>query len=315
MSNLNKNIFQIGLLTMLIMSIYSNKPGYVQNKFSKYLTPVHMENSADLSNTVSPELFAKLFSDNINAKDLNLKLFEDENKNFTLISVDNKNILINTGNIEITKRLINYLKSQNISQIDYLIFTLPSKENISGATELLKNISVDKVISPIVPEMYSEELENLIIVMKQNNKSFTQLELGEKLALGRANLNVINIGNNSNEESLDNNSLIFSIDFLNKTILFINETNKNKLDNLNLPHCDILKTNIQNVNFLNTILPKITPANIIYSIPQNYTINANEVDILNNSQSNLYQSNKNKIVNLIIMQEEINITMIDNPLI
>lgn len=62
-----------------------------------------------------------------------------------LISNNDNHIMIDTGEEDLEKTILSYLKNNNISKLDYLILTHFDKDHIGSASGVIKNVDVANV--------------------------------------------------------------------------------------------------------------------------------------------------------------------------
>ncbi len=72
----------------------------------------------------------------------------------TLVISDGEAMVIDSGDKDDEHCAVNYLKSQGISEIKYLIATHPHADHIGEMTEILQQFTVDKFIMPKVKDEY-----------------------------------------------------------------------------------------------------------------------------------------------------------------
>lgn len=72
----------------------------------------------------------------------------------TLVISDGEAMVIDSGDRDDEKRAVNYLKSQGIVEIKYLIATHPHADHIGEMTDILQQFKVDKFIMPKVKDEY-----------------------------------------------------------------------------------------------------------------------------------------------------------------
>ena len=101
-------------------------------------------------------------------------------------------IMIDTGNPDDYDNVINYLKGQNIKQLDFLIVTHYHSDHEGEALDILDQINV----------------KNLIVSRYNPNYSkYPQVILNEKDEISCGDINLVNL-NGYNEENENNNSLV-----------------------------------------------------------------------------------------------------------
>lgn len=82
----------------------------------------------------------------------------------TIIRTEGRNMVIDTGNNDQGDYVVNYLKENGITDLDYLILTHPDADHIGGADNVLENIDVETVIMPDVANdtmTYKEVIEDI----------------------------------------------------------------------------------------------------------------------------------------------------------
>ncbi len=146
-----------------------------------------------------------------------------------------KNILIDGGEYDYGENvLLPYLLDKQIVKIDYLIISHCDSDHIGGLFSVLKNIKVEKVFIGIQSK-YSEQLQDLLKIVNNKNIELITLEEGNSVKIEKSvNLQVLWPNRNEiiNENSLNNNSLVFKIIYNNFSILFtgdIEEIAENKI--------------------------------------------------------------------------------------
>lgn len=136
-----------------------------------------------------------------------------------LIQVNNKNILIDGGTKDNSKKLIKYLKSQRVKSLDYIIATHPHEDHIGGLPEIIDAFKVKNFYAPKVTANTSC-FYNLVNSLKRKNlkihsvKAPTILNLDEHTSLSF-------ISPNKNDyKNLNNYSVVSKLQYKNFSFLF-----------------------------------------------------------------------------------------------
>ena len=156
----------------------------------------------------------------------------------SLIVLDNKNILIDTGGIynknDINTSIIPFFKSIGIKKIDYLILTHGDYDHMGWSIELVNNYKVDKVIFNCgnINDLES----NLIKVLnKKNIKYYICLNEID-------NINILNTKEYNNEN--DNSNVVY-LEINGYKFLFMGDAGIDKekdiLNKYNINNIDVLK--------------------------------------------------------------------------
>jgi competence protein ComEC len=102
-----------------------------------------------------------------------------------LIEDDNHFMLIDTGTTASQTALMNYLKSQNIKKIDYLVLTHPHEDHIGGATDVINTYSIGKIYMPKVTTT-TKTYENVINAISAKGLNVSQPALETTFSVGSA---------------------------------------------------------------------------------------------------------------------------------
>ncbi len=221
----------------------------------------------------------------------------------SLIIINNKNILIDTGGIvsyktneEWNKRnkeyslmkdsIILFFKSIGMSKIDYLIITHGDYDHMGESINLINNFKVDTVILNCGNYNYLEK--ELIKVLKSKNIKYYSCI--KELSIDKNKLYFLQTKEYDNEN--DNSNVIYTR-INNYKFVFMGDasvtTEKEILDNYNLPNIDVLKVGhhgsktSSSKEFINKVNPKYG----IISVGKNNRYghpNKEVLDNLNNSK-------------------------------
>lgn len=140
----------------------------------------------------------------------------------TLIRQGDHAMLIDAGNNDKGTAIQSYLQSQKIEKLDYVIGTHPDADHIGGLDVVLYKFSWEKVLMPDL-EKDSRTYEDVIRVIKDQNKTITLPRVGDIYSLGEAEFTIVapqekSYGTNSNDYSIGlrlvfgNNSFLFTGD-------------------------------------------------------------------------------------------------------
>lgn len=154
-----------------------------------------------------------------------------------LISNNDKYIMIDTGEEELSDDILTYFRNNNITKLDYLIITHFDKDHVGSASSIIENIEVTNVLQSNVPKE-SEYYDNYISSLA--NKSITAQTISGDISFELADMKVTV---NGPEESYDNNesnnsSLIVSINYKNTNYLFMGDSQNDRIKDYLSNHTD-----------------------------------------------------------------------------
>lgn len=130
-------------------------------------------------------------------------------------------MLIDAGNNEDGPLLVDYLKEQNITKIDYVVGTHPHEDHIGGLDDIIDNFNIQEVYLPEVMTT-TKTFEDVLDSIETKELEITIPTIGDKFTLGEMNFEVIYTG--TNEKDLNSSSIILKMTFGNYSYLFTGDT-------------------------------------------------------------------------------------------
>ena len=211
----------------------------------------------------------------------------------TLVKLNKSNILIDTGGVynkNIIDNTINYLKSNGIKRINYLIITHGDYDHMGESINLVDNFKVDNVIFNCGP--YNDLEKELIKAL--NKKKIKYYSCIKELNIDDNKLYFLNTKEYNNEN--DNSNVIY-IELNGYKFMFMGDAGIEKeediLDKYNLSNIDVLKVGhhgsktSSSKSFINEINPNYS----IISVGKNNRYGHPNKEVLNNlSDSKIYRT-------------------------
>lgn len=107
-----------------------------------------------------------------------------------LIKVGEHAMLIDAGENNQGDNVTEYLESQNVKELEYVIGTHPDSDHIGGLDVVMDHYSCTTVIMPDV-EADTKTYDDVISAMNRNHLSVTDPEVGDVYSLGEAEFTII----------------------------------------------------------------------------------------------------------------------------
>lgn len=165
------------------------------------------------------------------AQNNNLKVsyIDVEQGDCTLIESEGSYMLIDAGKETESDKITNYLKTQGVKKLDYVIWTHPDADHIGGGADIINTFPIGKVLMSSKTHT-TQTFENLLLAIKENNLSITLPEIGAAYQLGAASFTIIA----PNREYEDNNNSSVGIKLVNgnNSFLFIGDAKEEAIDDI-----------------------------------------------------------------------------------
>lgn len=181
-----------------------------------------------------------------------------------LIKQNDKSMLIDAGDNAYGSRVVNYLKSNNIKRLDYIVGTHPHADHIGGMDDVINTFDVGKIIMPQVTHT-SKTFEDVIIAIKNKGLKITTPKVGDVYEIGDANFTIL-APNNTSYSNLNNYSIIGKLVYGNNSFIFTGDAEQES-EGETLANDQSLKSDVLKVGhhgsdtsttqeFLNAVDPK-----------------------------------------------------------
>lgn len=186
-----------------------------------------------------PEIFGELSSE-----DLEVHYIDVGQGDSILIKGKDKNMLIDAGSNSYSQYLIDYLISQDVEQLDYVVATHPHEDHIGSMDEVIDYFHVGQVIMPDVIHT-SMAFENLLDSIERKDGTITTANPGDTYDLSGAEV-VILAPISETYSSLNNYSVVLKLINGENSFLFTGDAeqlSENEIlnNNYNALESDVLK--------------------------------------------------------------------------
>lgn len=145
-----------------------------------------------------------------------------------LIQCDGKNMLIDSGNIDPSNKVIEYLKKRNVKNLDLVVATHPDKDHIGSMANIIYEFNIQKFMMPEIPEDIvpkSSVYQSMIYALNSKNLIVNNPVSGDTFTLGNANCNIL-APIKQYDDSTNNNSIVIKLNYKNDSFLFVGDAEK-----------------------------------------------------------------------------------------
>lgn len=175
--------------------------------------------------------------------DLQILYFNVGQADATLIVNNGKTMLIDAGNNEDGKLLVEYLKKLGIEKIDYLIGTHTHEDHIGGMDDIINNLDIGTFFMPYVEKTKTKKEYNEVKEATNNkNILIENPAIGQKFMVGNASC-IVKYVDNEQPSNLNNSSIIIEMTVGENNYLFMGDAEKqveNK-ESIKWKEIDVLK--------------------------------------------------------------------------
>lgn len=216
-----------------------------------------------------------------------------------LITTGSSSMFIDAGNNDDSNLVVNYIKSQGISKLDYIIGTHPHEDHIGGLDAVINSFDIGKILMPKQPST-TKTFEDVLIAIKNKGLKVTSPKVGDIYDLGQAQWTILAPKQDSYDEANDS-SIVIRLVFGNNSFMLTGDaeelSEKEILDNSIDLKSDVLKVGHHGSSgstsdaFLEAVSPKYAVISVgegnSYGHPHSETIdklNKQNIEVLRTDQ-------------------------------
>lgn len=278
-------------------------------------TELKNDTSYNIENTINTNLYSNL---NINNDELNIFYLNVGMADSTFITINNVNMLIDSGNKSDGYYITEFLKAQNVSKIDYFVVTHFDEDHMGGAYKILENFDIGVLYTPN-GSSETQTYKKFINSINENNINVdTSLTASKEItySLGNSKWKVLNI-NDDNEPN--DASIVIELDYENTKYLFMGDASTNVEDKVEWDKVDVLKVahHGSDSSTSQKFLDRISPKYAILSVGSNKKYGFPKEEIINRLNENgieIYRTDEDGIIWITSDGENINIKKLDYDL-
>ena len=249
MDNKNKNaLMRFGVLIIILILSYVYNRFFVNGSSNNIV-----KNNDSIGNTKFKDI-------DLNNEDFNVLFMYVGQADSTFIKYKDRTMLIDAGNNEDGKNIVNFLKNKGINKIDYIIGTHYDEDHIGGLDDIINNFDIGKFYLSNGGEL-GVNYYNLEKAAKKKNLNITIPKVGDKIEFNDVNMEIMSASKFDGKN--DNNvSIVIQAKYGSRKYLFMGDLEKQEEAKRKWNEVDVLKAGHHGSNtsstqeFLNQVKPK-----------------------------------------------------------
>ena len=221
-----------------------------------------------------------------------------------LVKNNDETMLIDAGNNEDGKDVVNFIKEKGISKLNYVIGTHPHEDHIGGLDDVINSdLEIQNVFMPKI-QTNTKTFEDVLDAISNKGLTITAPKKGDSFKIGETNCEVMT-DSIINEKNLNLSSIVIRLQFGNNSILFMGDSEIENEETRNWPKTDVLKVGHHgsltstSENFLNQVRPSY--AIIMVGRDNNYKLPKEEIiDKLNKMGTQIHRTDEEGTIEMIM---------------
>lgn len=199
-----------------------------------------------------------------------------------LIDCNQKYMLIDAGNNEDGKLLVDYFNSLGIKKFDYVIASHPHEDHIGGMDDIINNFSIDNFYMPDVITT-TKTYEDLLDALENVRLSVYTPNAKDTFLLDNSSVQILYVG--SDDGNLNDASIVLKLTFGKEKFLFMGDASEKvekEILNKDL-ESDVLKVGHHGSQYSTSLkfLEKVSPKYAIISVGKDNSYNHPHDIVLN----------------------------------
>ena len=219
-----------------------------------------------------------------------------------LIRNDNHSMLIDAGNNEDGKDVLNFIKEKGITKLDYVIGTHPHEDHIGGLDDVINSdLEIENIFMPKI-STNTKTYEDVLDAILNKGLSVVAPKKDDTFEIGKAKCTVMT-DSILDQDNLNLSSIIIRLEYGENSFLFMGDAEEENEKQINWPKTDVLKVGhhgsntSSSKNFINQVQPKYSIIMVgkdnSYKLPKQETI-----DKLKNIGSEIYRTDENGTIEI-----------------
>lgn len=233
------------------------------------------------NNSQNLQVNSKYNDINIDSNKLNIFYFNVGQADCTLITINNKNMLIDAGQDSDGEYIVEFLRDKDIKQLDYFVITHGDIDHSGGAEDIINSIKIENIFMPQGITESEEEYQEIKELSNKKEIKMPKVEVNQELNLDVANFTIVSVKNDIDCAANDS-SIAIRLNYFNTNYLFMGDITTDIEGEIQCDSVDILKVGHHGSNSSTSteFLEKVKPKYAIISAGNNKKYNHPSEEVL-----------------------------------
>lgn len=228
-----------------------------------------------------------------------------------LIKNKKESMLIDAGNNEDGKDVVNFIKEKGINKLNYVIGTHPHEDHIGGLDDVINSdIEIQNILMPKI-QTNTETFENVLDAISNRGIKVTSPSKGDVFQVGESKCEIM-IDSILDKDNLNLSSIVIRLEFGKNSILFMGDSEIRNEETRNWPKTDVLKVGHHGslTSSSECFLNQVKPSYAIIMVGKDNTYNLPKQEIierLNKIGTQIYRTDDKGTIKMVSDGNKINI--------
>ena len=141
-----------------------------------------------------------------------------------LLTLNDESMLIDAGNNADGNLVVDYIKAQGITDLDYVVGTHPHEDHIGGLDDVIDSYNIEAVLMPKV-QNNTKTFEDVLDSIAAKNLKVTSPKVGDIYDFSTAKFTILSCKNEKSDE-LNTVSIVIRLEFGDQSYIFCADAEK-----------------------------------------------------------------------------------------